>query len=321
MLAVSAGCDKELPIEPPEENVGDAYVALYQDSIGVLDPVLDFGYTVIGRERDISFLVVYQDTLTLGLELELTGDTAHFRVEPPLSYSFSKGPGKNTATVKVTFSPEVAEEQTEAFIVFRTFTEPVDSGAVPDSIAVAAVKVKGTGLSYYRDLELVFIAGGRFDMGAGHPGDSVPTDFDNPDEVYAPRVQLSDFFISRCEVTNQQYYEFWKEEKGGGHQPEYSGLFGSWPQDAIDRPNHPVVGVSWYDAMAFCRWLTLRTGEFYTLPTEAQWEFACRAGTSGKYYTGDTEADLALAGWYIGNSDNTTHAAAGKKENLWGLYD
>jgi formylglycine-generating enzyme required for sulfatase activity len=82
-----------------------------------------------------------------------------------------------------------------------------------------------------------------------------------------------------------------------------------------------VETVSWNDAVEFCRRLSARDGKTYRLPTEAEWESACRAGTTTAYYTGDGEAALGEAGWYAGNSREKTHPVAQKKPNAWGLYD
>jgi formylglycine-generating enzyme required for sulfatase activity len=111
------------------------------------------------------------------------------------------------------------------------------------------------------------------------------------------------------EVTQGQ----WKALMGGN--PSY---FKNAGRDA------PVEQVSWDDALEFCHRLTERErlagglpeGYEYSLPTEAQWEFACRAGT-----TGDYAGDLAATAWYLNNSGNTTHRVAQKQANLWGLYD
>ena len=83
---------------------------------------------------------------------------------------------------------------------------------------------------------------------------------------------------------------------------------------------HPRVEVSWYEAVSFCRWLSLH-GPEARLPTEAEWEYACRAGTESAYWSGDEESDLARVGWYTANSEGRTHRVGEKEANRWGLYD
>lgn len=86
-----------------------------------------------------------------------------------------------------------------------------------------------------------------------------------------------------------------------------------------DHNDHPVEQVSWDDAQEFVEKLNANeTTDKYRLPSEAEWEFACRAGTTTKYPFGDNESDLDEYGWYLGN---TTHPVGQKKPNLWGLYD
>ena len=80
--------------------------------------------------------------------------------------------------------------------------------------------------------------------------------------------------------------------------------------------NHPVTCVSWDDAVAFCKWLSKKTGLNITLPTEAQWEYACRAGTTGTY-----AGSLDAMAWYYSNSGSITHSVGTKNPNAWGLYD
>jgi hypothetical protein len=75
------------------------------------------------------------------------------------------------------------------------------------------------------------------------------------------------------------------------------------------------------DARAFCNWLQRKTGRKITLPTEAQWEFACRAGSSSRFYSGDSDADADEIAWTKNNADNATHPVGQKKANEWGLYD
>jgi formylglycine-generating enzyme required for sulfatase activity len=81
------------------------------------------------------------------------------------------------------------------------------------------------------------------------------------------------------------------------------------------------VCVTWNDAQAFCKWLSDKEGVTYTLPTEAQWEYACRAGTTTTWYFGDREGDLDANGWQASNSAEQAHPVGLKLPNAWGLYD
>ena len=94
----------------------------------------------------------------------------------------------------------------------------------------------------------------------------------------------------------------------------------------MDTSRHPVETVSWDEATEFCRRLSAMPDEraarrVYRLPTEAEWEYACRAGTTTCWYCGDEEASLLERAWFGKNSGWTTHAVGGKKPNAWGLYD
>ena len=82
-----------------------------------------------------------------------------------------------------------------------------------------------------------------------------------------------------------------------------------------------MVCVSWNDANAFCDWLSEKEGKKYTLPTEAQWEYACRAGSSTKFFFGDDDRELGQYAWYNANSKGKPHPVGQKKPNAWGLYD
>jgi len=85
--------------------------------------------------------------------------------------------------------------------------------------------------------------------------------------------------------------------------------------------NAPVIGIDWYDAVAYCKWLSKKTNKNYRLPTEIEWEYACRAGTTTKWSFGNNEKELDKYAWYKDNSNGTTHIVKGKKSNKWGLYD
>jgi formylglycine-generating enzyme required for sulfatase activity len=102
------------------------------------------------------------------------------------------------------------------------------------------------------------------------------------DEDTPHRVRVDAFYIAMTETTNAQYRRFLEAT---GHQaPLY------WEDKSLNGPNQPVVGVSWDDAVAFCRWLTQVTGVSHSLPSEAQWEAAARGGLTGQPYPWGAEA-------------------------------
>lgn len=153
-------------------------------------------------------------------------------------------------------------------------------------------------------LELLWLEPGTFLMG------NSPEERSNPAEGPQTKVTLTQgFWLGRTEVT----------------QAQYQAITGSNPSSfqAVG-PNAPVEHVSWIDAMKACALLTEReraagrlpAGYEFTLPTEAQWEYACRAGT-----TGDYARDPASSAWFDLNSAGSTHPVATKAPNPWGLYD
>jgi Sulfatase-modifying factor enzyme 1 len=94
------------------------------------------------------------------------------------------------------------------------------------------------------------------------------------------------------------------------------------PQDrGWGRAERPVIYVSWEDAQAYCEWLSQETGERYQLATEAEWEYACRAGSDTRWYWGEEEAQLGDYGWYGKNSGGRTQPVGQKRPNAWHLYD
>ncbi|MGD0092557.1 MAG: SUMF1/EgtB/PvdO family nonheme iron enzyme [Planctomycetota bacterium] len=127
----------------------------------------------------------------------------------------------------------------------------------------------------------------------------------DPDEYPAHEVTITNpFYMGKYEVTQEQY----QQAKVGN--PSFSK--GS---------KLPVEQVSWGEAQEFCKKVSEKTGQAVRLPTEAEWEFACRAGTTTAYCKGDTEAGLGRVAWYYANTKWTTHPVGEKKPNEWGLYD
>jgi formylglycine-generating enzyme required for sulfatase activity len=151
--------------------------------------------------------------------------------------------------------------------------------------------------------ELVRIAAGAFMMGS-RPSEAGR--FENEDPVH--EVRVPEFCMGRYPLTNEEYGRFLKDNPQI-KPPEY------WADRKLNQPRQPVVGVSWEDAQLYASWARLR------LPSEAEWEYACRAGARTRFYTGDTEKDLDKAGWYSENSGGQTHAVGEKTPNAWGLYD
>ncbi|MCG8457422.1 MAG: formylglycine-generating enzyme family protein, partial [Holophagales bacterium] len=106
--------------------------------------------------------------------------------------------------------------------------------------------------------------------------------------------------------------------------PVTNALFALFDRASADesRPNHPVVVVSWYAAVSFCRWLsTCGELEGARLPSEEEWEYACRAGTATRFWKGDEDSALAEVAWLDENSGGKLHSVGEKPANPWGLYD
>jgi formylglycine-generating enzyme required for sulfatase activity len=171
-------------------------------------------------------------------------------------------------------------------------------------------------------LEMIKILAGSFTMGSDEYDGEKPKH----------QVKLQEFYLGKYPVTQEQY----------------ESVMGNNPSNFQDNPKNPVEQVSWDDAKEFCQKLNQFTGKKYRLPTEAEWEYACRAGTQTRYYFGDDQSFLKEYAWYGDNSgdsfldtikmwdadpnwenyykklmDNNckTHPVGEKKLNNWGLYD
>ncbi len=160
-------------------------------------------------------------------------------------------------------------------------------------------------------IKLVRVDPGEFVMGAADQPHTSEAEWKvrDWDESPAHRVKISQaFYLAACEVTNAQYEQF---------DPAHEKLRGLGNASKTD--DEPVTMVTWRQAIDFGRWLSKKEGLPYRLPTEAEWEYACRAGTTTKYYTGDTlsieQANIA------GSKRERTRTVGSCQANPWGLYD
>lgn len=177
--------------------------------------------------------------------------------------------------------------------------------------------------------EMVFVEGGRFLMGSE----------ENDREKPIHEVTVSDFHIGKYPVTLAEFAEFVQETKyqtdadrgdgsyvwGGSIWKMTPGVNWRCGVDGKPRPesdyNHPVIHVSWNDAVTYAQWLSSKTNKNYRLPSEAEWEYAARGGQSSCGYPYAGSENLDEVAWYSGNSDSNTHPVGLKTPNELGLYD
>ncbi len=192
----------------------------------------------------------------------------------------------------------------------KTAIDGIGSSAPPVPAGVNNKKTVNLNISSVKN-EMILIAGGTFQMGSDR-GDNK--------EKPVHQVTVGSFYMSKYPVTNEEYKLFRQE-----HRSHWTGA------------DYPVDSVRWHGAIDYCNWLSDKDGyprcyivtgnnikihinrSGYRLPTEAEWEYACRAGTITEYYWGDDMDDDYC--WYAGNSANHAHAVGQKKSNPWGLYD
>ncbi|MCF7975597.1 MAG: formylglycine-generating enzyme family protein [Phycisphaerae bacterium] len=178
--------------------------------------------------------------------------------------------------------------------------------------------------------DMVLIPGGEFLMGssANEPGRK---DDEGPQHL----VKLDSFYLCTKETTLGLFKAYYRETAKA--KKNFFGTPAQMKQheiDAMTRPTPvygdmtmghpdecPAIAMSWQNAMIACQWISEKTGKTYRLPTEAEWEYACRAGSSGRFASGDDLTQLQDMAWYLDNSDKEPHDVGTKKPNAWGLYD
>ncbi len=153
--------------------------------------------------------------------------------------------------------------------------------------------------------ELVKIPNGSFFMGANKQGASY-------DAMAGPihEVEISEFYLGVHPITNAQY-EIYLEDNNLENRikPKY------WHNSNYNQPKQPVVGISYWEAKSYCEWAGL------ILPSEAQWEYACKGNTNTHYWCGESIGELTHAAWFGENSNSQLHQVGEKLRNPFGLYD
>ena len=179
-------------------------------------------------------------------------------------------------------------------------------------------------------IEMAFIPGGTFSMGSpkseqGHFGDEGPQHLVEVDSFWMGKFEITwdlyELFISRGIDKKRPATVSGKEVDidvaavSGATQPYTEMSFGMGVE------GYPAICMTQLAAVKFCEWLSAMTGNFYRLPTEAEWEYACRAGTKTACSFGDNPSYLDIYAWHEGNSGGAYHKVGQKEPNPWGLYD
>ncbi|UCG58386.1 MAG: SUMF1/EgtB/PvdO family nonheme iron enzyme [Phycisphaerales bacterium] len=184
--------------------------------------------------------------------------------------------------------------------------------------------------------DMVLIPSGSFLMGS--PADETGR---KDDEGPQHRVRLDSFYLCTTEATLDLFAAYYQETVSAKKDfitvqeaKKNTKQAGKNDVDVITGPTpvygdmtmgygekHPAIAMTWHSAVTFCRWLSQKTGKEYRLPTESEWEYACRAGTSTAFGCGFDPKDPASFAWCEVNADGEAHEVGKKKPNAWGLYD
>lgn len=171
------------------------------------------------------------------------------------------------------------------------------------------------------ECKMVPVKAGSFVMGSG-----VEDKEREKDESPQRTVFISAFWMGAYEVTRDEFDFFYNDPSVSANSkadavtrpsPQYVDLTWGMGKEG----GYPVNSLSQQAALMYCRWLYNKTGVFYRLPTEAEWEYACRAGSTTRFYFGNDEQQLDQYAWYKNNSNNKFQKTGTKLPNAWGLYD
>ncbi len=169
---------------------------------------------------------------------------------------------------------------------------------------------------------MVPIPAGSFEMGSPATDKTAKKD-EKPQQT----ITLSAFWMCEHEVTFDEFQLFYEDATIPVNSEEVDAVTRPTPQ-YIDfsmgmgkQGGFPVNSMSQYTAIMYCKWLYSKTGVFYRLPTEAEWEYACRAGSKDMFYFGNDSSKLGDYAWFVDNGQEKFHKVMQKKPNQWGLYD
>ena len=204
---------------------------------------------------------------------------------------------------------------------------PDAAATSPEAMRAYTERIPGSDATF----RMTPLAGGRFTMGSpeSEPGRE-------PNEGPRHEVELSPFWIGTHEVTWAEYGAFMQrlESERRRRDDEQPVPQDAWA-DAVTRPTPPYVPMDFgmgvdgrpavcmtqFAARRYTEWLSMKTGRYYRLPTEAEWEYACRAGSDSAYAFGDDAAELGTHAFYFDNADDSYHPVGTKLPNAFGLYD
>lgn len=215
-------------------------------------------------------------------------------------------------------------------LTVKWLPKPTDN---PDSVAADQASMKPYSeklLPSDVTFDMVPIPGGTYKMGS--PASEKERKDDEGPQV---EVKIEPFWMEKCEVSWQEY-ELWGLGIDKQRRPT-DGSATQWDKTAdvlanptkpysdmsfgMGKQGYPAICMTQFAAKMYCKWLSAKTGRYYRLPTEAEWEYACRAGTNTAYSFGDDPEKLGDFAWSADNADEKYHKIGQKKPNGWGLYD